>query len=228
MNNKTVYLHRRLSDNVVFYVGLGNSNRPYQKLLQQRTQEWRNEVNRYGYNVEILHTGLSEEEGANIEMDLIELIGRKDLGLGTLINKTNGGECPEGNPRFVIDMNTGTRYVSLVEACDDKGYVYSTVRSQLAPSGARVQYWNKLRYMDDLNCDESEFEVRKDSEILSKNVIDISTNIIYDSMKVACEDLGISYAVVRIQMCGVRRRKEWNTLYKLDSLIINNDGYRVA
>ena len=44
----------------------------------------------------ILKKGLSEEEAFKHEVYMIHVIGRKDLGLGPLLNRTNGGDGTSG------------------------------------------------------------------------------------------------------------------------------------
>ena len=85
-----VYLHRRKDNGEIFYIGIGNPKRPFRK--DNRNDYWHHIVKKCGYDVEILYTGLSWENACEIEKKLISEHGRKDLGLGTLVNMTNGGE----------------------------------------------------------------------------------------------------------------------------------------
>jgi hypothetical protein len=89
-----VYIHRRNDTGEVFYVGIGNEKRPYKK--ERRTKHWKSIVNKHGYTIEILKTDLTWEEACEEEINLIKLYGRKDLGLGTLVNMTDGGEGCNG------------------------------------------------------------------------------------------------------------------------------------
>lgn len=89
-----VYIHKRLDTEEVFYVGIGvNKHRAYQ--TRSRNDFWWNVVNKTGYKVEIKHENISYLEAANYEKELVRLFGRRDLGLGTLVNLTNGGEGNE-------------------------------------------------------------------------------------------------------------------------------------
>lgn len=80
----------------VFYIGIGCTlKRPYSK--RDRSQYWKNKVKKYpNYEVQILTTGLTKEEACEIETLLIGYYGREDLGLGSLVNLTNGGESTYG------------------------------------------------------------------------------------------------------------------------------------
>ena len=257
MNSKVVYIHRKATNGEVFYVGIGNPKRPYEKGRSDRSEFWCRTVDKYGYNIEVIRTGLSWEDACDIEQDLIELIGRRDLGLGTLVNLTDGGDGAVGlvyteerkaevskrmkewmndefkellsevHSRAVVDTSTGIEYKGMGVACDELGFKVSTITDQLRGK-SRVQPYNTLRYLDDVECVECEMyeEPKKPfNEIQLKNVIDIATNKIYDSMRVACEDMGISYNSVRNQLSGSRKRKDYNTLYKLSELTISPEGY---
>jgi hypothetical protein len=86
-----VYIHKKKSDNIEFYIGKGIRNkRPYEK--NKRSNHWKNIVNKYGYYVEILEDFLSNEEAKKIEIYYIEKFGRLDKKNGNLINKTDGGD----------------------------------------------------------------------------------------------------------------------------------------
>lgn len=88
-----VYRHIRLDNNIVFYIGIGNDNR-YNRANEKKNRgfHWKNIVKKTDYEVEILF----EHEDYNFikekEVEFISLYGRNDLGLGTLCNKTNGGD----------------------------------------------------------------------------------------------------------------------------------------
>jgi hypothetical protein len=93
-----VYIHRRLNDDEVFYVGVGKrSNRAYS--IYGRNKHWNNAVKKYGYRVEITHDGICYEEALSIEKYLVSFYGRADLKSGNLVNKTDGGDGVE-NPSF--------------------------------------------------------------------------------------------------------------------------------
>ena len=90
MENNVVYIHKRKDTNEVFYVGIGDEKRPYKK--KGRNIHWQRIVQKHGYDVHIIHTNLTWLNACEIEKKLISEYGRKDLGLGYLVNMTNGGE----------------------------------------------------------------------------------------------------------------------------------------
>ena len=135
MNNKVVYLHRRLTTNEIFYVGIGTPKRPYK--TSGRNKHWQSIVKRDGYSVDVVEKNISWNDAVESEIALIELIGRRDLNTGSLVNMTEGGEGIQGliytaehkrkigkhhkgnNYRSiqVTDINTGKIYVSLLKGC---------------------------------------------------------------------------------------------------------------
>lgn len=120
-NNKVVYLHRRKSDNEIFYVGIGSKRRAFTLTPSARSGFWGKYTKKYGKPiVEIVASGLSFEDACKHEVALIELIGRRDLELGTLVNLTDGGEGGlghiSGKRVGLIDTNTGNTFESIYEA----------------------------------------------------------------------------------------------------------------
>ena len=89
-----VYVHKK-PDNEVFYVGIGVA-RKRAKSVYGRNKHWHNVVNKFGFSVEILFDNVDYETAKDCERYLIKYYGRKDLGLGTLVNFTDGGEGPSG------------------------------------------------------------------------------------------------------------------------------------
>ena len=88
-----VYRHIRLDKNEPFYIGIGKTERrATQKRGDRRNQYWRNIILKTEYDVEILFDDLTWEEACEKEIELIKLYGRKDLGTGTLVNMTDGGD----------------------------------------------------------------------------------------------------------------------------------------
>ena len=86
-----VYRHRRLDINEIFYTGIGKSkSRAYQ--IRSRNEFWKNITNKTDYSVEIIAENLNVEDAKELECFLIQEYGRKDLGLGQLVNLTDGGD----------------------------------------------------------------------------------------------------------------------------------------
>jgi hypothetical protein len=88
-----LYKHIRLDTNEVFYIGIGSDDL-YKRAnsLQSRNKHWKNIVNSTEYRVDIIEDGLLWEDACKREQELIIHYGRRDLGTGTLVNLTAGGE----------------------------------------------------------------------------------------------------------------------------------------
>ncbi len=86
-----VYKHIRLDTNEVFYVGIGSEKRRAYSDYK-RSKHWHSVVNKVGYKIQLLYEDIDWEKACKIEQELIKLYGRKDLGLGTLVNMTDGGD----------------------------------------------------------------------------------------------------------------------------------------
>ena len=84
-----VYLHRRGTDNEVFYVGKGKGRRAWH--TWGRNKHWRNSVDKHGFFVDIVVDDLQEWYAFELETQLIDYYGRKDQGYGILVNKVAGG-----------------------------------------------------------------------------------------------------------------------------------------
>lgn len=99
-----IYRHIRPDTNEVFYIGKGNNLdkrvSPYSRARckNRRHDYWKRIVakNNGAVTVEIIFECDTEEQANIKEIEFIALYGRKDLGKGTLINFTDGGEGAKG------------------------------------------------------------------------------------------------------------------------------------
>ena len=91
-----LYRHIRLDKNEPFYIGIGiDMKRAYEK-YKSRNSFWKSIINKTDYRVDILFDDLTWEEACEKEKEFIKLYGRRDLGTGTLINLTDGGDGAGG------------------------------------------------------------------------------------------------------------------------------------
>lgn len=90
MNDTVVYAHKRKSDDQVFYIGIGQPNRP--QYVHGRSDFWKNYTNKHDWYVEILAENLHWDDACKMEVDLISKYGRRDKGEGPLLNQTKGGD----------------------------------------------------------------------------------------------------------------------------------------
>lgn len=92
MSDFYVYSHRALvprKSGDVFYIGKGRAKRAWSK--KGRSDYWRRIVAKYGYSVDILVDGLSEQAAFDLEKAFIAVCGRQSL-----CNLTDGGEGSAG------------------------------------------------------------------------------------------------------------------------------------
>jgi hypothetical protein len=122
MKSFLVYMHRRESDGIPFYIGIAKENpssrtynRPYD--TWKRSKLWKRIASKHGRVVEILYTGKTFGQAVSIESCLIKKYGRINLKTGILANMTDGGEGSKGvptakgidniNSRHIVDARTG-------------------------------------------------------------------------------------------------------------------------
>jgi hypothetical protein len=89
--NFYTYIHRRESDNAIFYVGKGRGRRAW--LNHGRNSRWNRTVAKHGHKVEICAEWTTEAEAIEHEIFLISCF--RDMGC-QLVNMTAGGEGMAG------------------------------------------------------------------------------------------------------------------------------------
>jgi hypothetical protein len=92
-----VYIHRKLDNNEIFYVGISKNKRrafeTYAKSGTRRNVVWKRITEKHGVKVEISHENICWEEACSIEKYLIEFWRGQGL---FLANLTDGGEGLNG------------------------------------------------------------------------------------------------------------------------------------
>jgi hypothetical protein len=88
LSNFYVYVHRRASDNTIFYVGKGSGGRAWSK--HRRNPWWSNVVSKHGHVVEIVIDNMTEQEAFDLEVELTEYYSE------FLVNLTLGGGGSSG------------------------------------------------------------------------------------------------------------------------------------
>lgn len=87
-----VYIHKKKTDGEVFYVGKGRGHRAW--ITTYRSDFWNKVYNKHGRDVELVAEKLDEKTALDLEKELITFYGRRDLGMGTLVNLCDGGKGP--------------------------------------------------------------------------------------------------------------------------------------
>ena len=147
-----VYIHKRKTDGIVFYIGIGTrKQRAYSK--HGRNLMWNSIVDKHGYDVDVLVDNISIDEAKYYERYLIRYHGRRDSGFGNLCNMTDGGDCVHGyiftEERRIVagNINRGKKFTEEVKrkiSESHKGMKHkesSKIKMRLARVG--VIPWNK-------------------------------------------------------------------------------------
>lgn len=195
-----IYRHIRLDTNEVFYIGIGKKSKR-SKSKSGRNRYWLNVVKKTPYEVQVLKNNLSYSEACELEQILISYYGRKDLGLGKLVNLTDGGDtsigykCLEDTRIKIGSANRGNVYSSEVNS--KKGRTGSW-RHTL---GQKV--WNKGIKMDEFFKN----KIRKpksntDNHFKSRIVLNTENGIYYKNIKEASESINMKYGTLRSKLQG--------------------------
>ncbi len=196
-----LYRHIRLDKNVPFYIGIGKTeSRAYSRAY--RNTHWKGIVNKYGYEVEIIMTGLTLEEAYEKEREFIKLYGRADLGQGTLCNLTDGGEgfinlSPEAKER--IRLASKNKIVS----------EETRKRISVAKKGSPGYWTGKSR------SEETKRKVKENNaKGMSRKVIDTSTGIVYPSVQTVADMIGMRQGTLAKYLRGTRTNKTTYEFYQ--------------
>lgn len=85
-----VYIHLEADTFKPFYVGIGNTRRPYR--TTQRSQFWHNVTKKHGFVVDIICDRLTWCDATEWEILFVRHYGRRNNSTGILVNQTKGGD----------------------------------------------------------------------------------------------------------------------------------------
>lgn len=130
-----VYLHRRADNNEVFYVGKGRRSRATEcGRGKGRSQWWNRIVAKYGYVVEYVERGLSEESAFDLEIETIKFY--RDNG-HNLCNMTDGGEGSSGRK---LSEETYAKHVTRVNSPEFKAMIKAAIgRPVICSNGMKFE-----------------------------------------------------------------------------------------
>lgn len=219
INEYCLYRHLK-PDGCVFYVGISkNIKRPYNK--HGRTKYWKNIVNKYGYEVQILKTHLSKEQACELEMILISWYGRIDLHNGTLVNMTDGTLAKSAETRRKISESQLGSKNHMFGKTGNKNPNYGNRWSEEQKLKASIKLKN--RYKNSVNPLKgrrgviSEETRRKISEnankpcncehYFSKEVINMQTGVVHCSSSEASDTYGIKNSTLRSMLNGTNKNR---------------------
>lgn len=221
-----IYRHIRPDTNEVFYIGKGNtfskshSNRAYEK--HRRNKWWQNIVSKNNgkYKVEIIFECETELEVNKKEIEFIELYGRKDLGKGTLVNLTNGAD---GSVGIIVSKETriklrqkfsGENHPNFgkklsKETCSKKSE--SMKNSEKNLKGKKLPEWWKYKIRQSKIGNKNPMFGKVSHR--AKKIIDIVTNIEYNSIKDAAASTPYQFQYISAMLKGDKPNKT-NLRYK--------------
>lgn len=198
-----VYKHIRLDTNEIFYIGIGKYKyRPYSK--HNRNNYWRNIVNKTKYDVKIITKCDTWEEACLIEKYLITFYGRRDLGTGSLVNMTDGGE---GTNNYIKTKEVRENHSKLLK---------EKYKGENNPFYGKKHSEEVKKYISDIQKQYFTYDEGSDERITnkkyndsinnkkSKKVINIRTNKIFNCLREAAEYYNISYHTLKGRMRGER------------------------
>lgn len=180
-----VYRHIRLDKNEPFYIGIGaNEKRAFNKV--SRNIYWKNIVNKTDYEVQILFDDLTIEQACEKEKEFISLYGRKDLGTGTLVNMTDGGD---GGCNGYKHTNEHKKYMSnlyknrsLSQETKNKLSEINKGKKASDETKLKISKIHKGRKKPQSFIDAIK---RKNSERYSSSILDLETGIFYSIKELA-------------------------------------------
>lgn len=193
-----VYQHRRKDDGSIFYIGIGK-DRKRAFSTKGRTKYWSNIYNSCGFDVDVLFEGIDWQDACLVEIGMIQSYGRKDLGLGELVNMTNGGEGANGSVR-----SKETRKKISDSSLGKKMSEDSKLKMSEAKKGNK--YWLGKKHNNETLLKLSKVAKGRIS-YNSKKVIDITTNNIYDNALVVSKMININYKTLTQWLRGERKNK---------------------
>ena len=201
-----VYRHRRLDTFEVFYVGIGKTQkRPHSKL--NRNKWWKNIILKTEYSVEIIIEDISWKEAQEVEVLLISEYGRRDLGLGNLVNLTNGGEGTQG-----IIVSDKTKQNMSISATGRKHSEESKEKDRIASANVSEETKFK-RYLKNKGKKRTFEQAKRISDAktdkITKNsiiILDILTGVFYISLAQVCR----IYDIPRGQLLGKLKGRSIN------------------
>jgi len=188
MKNKYyVYLHIKETTGEPFYVGKGKGYRATRK--QYRTKHWHSIVNKYGYDVIFLEEDLTEEDAFKQEIYWINRIGRKDLGNGTLVNYSDGGEGTSGH----------------IMSDEQKALTSKRFKGRISPMKGKDP-WNKgkvgVQVMSQETKDKIGQKVKERESLRGTLLLNIDTGVYYNSIIDAAKSVNINRKTLSDYLLG--------------------------
>lgn len=211
-----VYLHQRQSDGVTFYIGKGSMPKKAKSQAYDRAYEttsrnriWQRTVAKHGIQIEIVASCIDDSEAQRLERALILAIGRRDLGLGPLINLTDGGDGSAG----IIQTNSARAKRSAAASRPRSPAWIASIRAARrgGGNGGVVKAGDKLPESWKANIAAAKIGVLNPffgkPSPPSKKVVNRDTGAVYDSIARAAKAEGVPAYMLYQYLDGTRRNR---------------------
>jgi hypothetical protein len=201
MENKFyVYGHYTSGSDTPFYIGKGKDKRAYE--VYGRSKEWNQVLDNRELVVKFIEGNLTEDVALEKEKYYIKLYGRKDIGAGILVNKTDGGDGISGqiyteDRRKKISLSAKRSLVERIGEVKAKEVLEKTsrTRKELYRSGKLIPYWKgkkrSTETIEKLRRSQTGKSIKKTGRPILQ--LDTDLNIIseYNSVRDAATQLSI-------------------------------------
>ena len=224
VNDYCVYLHIKLTNKIPFYVGKGKIDRANTKF--GRSKWWNTTVDKHGYDVIILEEDLTEKESLEKEVYWINKFGRKDLGLGTLVNLTDGGEGISGFKHTkesieLISVNNARGFLGRTHneetkkkmSESSKGNTYASGHTKTIDGLKKISETSKgnTNMLGKTHSDESKKKISNSKMGQGNKVVlklDLNNNLIdiYESLNIAAEINNTTIGMIGRVCRGIRNQ----------------------
>lgn len=203
-----VYIHRKASTGEPFYVGKGLlPDRPASK--SKRSVPWRRTVAKHGLVIDVVAYCIDDKSAQALEKLIIRDIGRRDLGLGPLVNLTDGGD---GHAGIVASEALRQKRSINSRGKRSEAWVASIRRSRkgggnggVVRAGDRLpRQWRENIALGKLGAKNPMFGRTGAAHPLAKRVTDDATGETFPSVTAAAASLGIRMQTLHNMLTGFR------------------------
>ena len=209
-----VYRHIRLDKDEPFYIGVGSSANYFRAFRKtNRNNHWNNVANITNYEVEILFDDLSDEQARLKEIEFIKLYGRVDLGTGSLVNLTDGGDgCLSRKMTKEIASKIGNA---------NKGKKHTQEYKDNLSKAGKIRMSNTELYKK--HCESTKNNRIPKRYITPKKVVlqyDLENNLIkeHDSIKSASIQFNADKSPIISRCCNNHQKKGLGYIWKFKSI----------
>ena len=154
-NMAYVYRHIRLDKNEVFYVGISCNKRNDYVRSNEKTRRgdwWKKIIAKTDYKVDIIFDDVTPEFAKEKEIEFIKLYGRKDLGLGTLVNMTDGGDGLNNRvftPEYRLKLSIAAKKRIVTDEQKEKLRGYRLGKKLTEKHKKAISDWNKNKKLSE-------------------------------------------------------------------------------